>query len=139
MSGYISIDDISLKSGRVDEVLDDSETRTSCGHWANSSGTRSYDRKRVGRAKSMKLVDGYFYHREAEEINSDFRPCTPPVFVIDYRYPVQFIAKEIVLEIWSSRLSHPRLGRWPVSKKREYILVSQALVPFYSQHMMIYL
>ncbi len=125
MEDRISINDIGL--GDVDRILDESEYRGECGHWANTAGTRIYDLKRVRHAKTIQIVEGQYLHSDADQINQNPRPCTKPTLVVDYRYPLKQINESLDNKIWSCRLRHPKMVSQSGLNDRERNLVVEAL------------
>lgn len=132
MSNTLSEEEI-LDRGRiwnVPLVLDDSEDRGPCGHWANTSGRRLYSLSRVLAAEDLlKNREGsQFVSEDAQRLNSSVRPVTPAIFIFDYR---QFLASlnegELQHRIWRERLCHPVAGRMPRSREREVELIEEAL------------
>lgn len=114
----------------VPSVLDDSEDREAAGHWHNTSGRRLYSSKRVELAEQLlKTRDSdHFVNDKASDINASQRPCTPAVFIFDYRTLVKALDPDLDRKIWRERLCHPFAGRVPGSNERENGFIKEALL-----------
>jgi hypothetical protein len=110
-------------------TLDDSEHRGPCGHWANPYGKRVYDPARLALANELEkcFQGGVYTHPEAEKINQNERPCTPALFITDYRILLKKLDAELSSKIWSEMLCHPVAGRRPGANERLHGHVIAAL------------
>ena len=111
-------------------VLDDSEDRGPCGHWADTSGRRLYSLDRVVAAEDLlQNKEGlHFVRKDAKRLNENVRPVTPAIFIFDYRPFLDSLTEgELKHRIWRERLCHPVVGRVPGSRERELRLIEEAL------------
>ena len=116
----------------VTRVLDDSEERGPAGHWLNFDGTRMYAKSRVLIAEALikEFHNDEYFHCDAEKLNTDSRPCTDAIFIIDYRTLLSEVDPQAKRAIWSTRLCHPVIGRMPGSREREIDLIALAISKF---------
>ena len=110
-------------------VLGDGDDHAPAGHWFNTSGIRMYSERRVKIAEKLISTAGVvgFMHPEAEELNAQELPCTPAIFIFDYKTVLPTAAPGLAGQIRGQRISHPRHGRVPGSQHNELLLIQQAL------------
>jgi hypothetical protein len=74
-------------------TLDDGDDHYPSGHWANTTGTRMYQEKRVRLAEELikNYKNGRYYHEQADKINSWSDPVTEAIIVFDYRFILSHI------------------------------------------------
>lgn len=110
-------------------VLDDGNDHAPAGHWFNTSGIRMHSERRVKIAEKLISTGGVggFMHPEAEELNAQELPCTPAIFIFDYKTVLPTAAPGLAGQIRGQRISHPRHGRAPGSQHNELVLIQQAL------------
>jgi len=82
-------------------TLDDGDVHYPSGHWANTTGTRMYQEKRVLLAEELikNYKNGRYYHEHADKINSRSEPVTEAIIVFDYRFILSQINTKLTNEL----------------------------------------
>lgn len=82
-------------------TLDDGDDHYPSGHWANTTGTRMYQEKRVLLAEELikNYKNGRYYHEQADKINSWSDPVTEAIIVFDYRFILDHINQKLANEL----------------------------------------
>jgi len=82
-------------------TLDDGDAHYPSGHWANTTGTRMYQEKRVLLAEELikNYKNGRYYHEQADKINSWSDPVTAAIIVFDYRFILDHINHKLANEL----------------------------------------
>lgn len=82
-------------------ILDDGDAHYPSGHWANTTGTRMYQEKRVLLAEKLikNYKNGRYYHEQADKINEWSDPVTAAIIVFDYRFILDHINHKLANEL----------------------------------------